>query len=382
MRDADRVSQRILTLRAGRTHAKPTAFSAGAALWQYLAFQWAVGAVLLTLILQTTTARHADRVALYAICVLACVFVAVMLGGRSRLPVILLEPTLVLGHVLISLVVYFSGESTTFLAIYYVWLNVYAFQVLGRRSGWVHTALALAFYAVTLRAMTPEPPLTPWLMTAGTMIVIGSMVASLRGRVDRLVTQLAEAATRDPLTGLLNRRGFGDVIAAELQRARRTGRPFSLLVADIDHFKLVNDRVGHSGGDVVLRRLAELLRSGKREIDSAARLGGEEFVLLVPDTDANGAYALAERLRERVRQTFAADVQPITLSVGIATFPGDAGDAGELLRAADDALYAAKRAGRDRSVVHRRLRVSPEPEPVPVAGDRRVMLRDPPQPVP
>ena len=380
MPDADRVSQRILTLRAGRTRARQTAFGAGAALWQYLAFQWAAGAALLTLILQATPAHRADRVALYAICVVACAFVAVMLGGRSRLPVVLLEPTLVLGHVLISLVVYFSGEPTTFLAMYYVWLNVYAFHFLGRRSGWAHTALALAFYAVTLRTMTSAPPLTPWLMTAGTMIVTGSMVASLRGRVDRLVAQLAEAATRDPLTGLLNRRGFGDVIAAELQRARRTGRPFSVLVADIDHFKLVNDRVGHSGGDVVLRRIAELLRSGKRQVDSAARLGGEEFVLLAPDTDADGAYVLAERLRERVRDTFAADAQPITLSVGIATFPGDAGDAGELLRAADDALYAAKRAGRDRSVAHRGLLASPQPAPAPADGS--VMLRDPPQPVP
>jgi diguanylate cyclase (GGDEF)-like protein len=377
--DADAVSQRILTLRAGRPRAKPTAFGTGAALWQYLAFQWAAGALLLTLILQATPAQQADHLALYAICAVAYVFVAVMLAGSSRLPVVLLEPTLVLGHVLISLVVYFSGEPATFLAIYYVWLNVYAFHFLGRRSGWLHTALALAFYAVTLSAMTSAPPLTPWLMTAGTMIVIGSMVASLRGRVDRLVAQLAAAATRDPLTGLLNRRGFADVIAAELERARRAERPFSLLVADIDRFKLVNDRVGHSGGDVVLRRIAELLRSGKRQVDSAARLGGEEFVLLVPDTDGDGALVLAERLRERVRATFADDAQPITLSVGIATFPDDAVDAGALLRAADDALYAAKRAGRDRSVVHRRLVA---PQPVPLEADGGVMLRDPRLPVP
>jgi len=190
-------------------------------------------------------------------------------------------------------------------------------------------------------------------MTAGTMVVVGSLVSSLRGRVDRLVADLEDAAMIDPLTGLLNRRGFGEVISSEIQRALRTERPFSLLLADIDHFKRVNDRSGHQAGDAVLSRVGGLLNAHKRAIDSAARLGGEEFAVLVPETDAAGAHAVAERLRRQLRKDFACDAAPITVSIGIATFPDDARDFDDLLLAADKAMYRAKHLGRDRCELFR-----------------------------
>jgi diguanylate cyclase (GGDEF)-like protein len=318
------------------------------ALWTYLAFEWAAGATLLMFVLTTTHSPLANRAALYAICMLACVSVAVMLASRSRLPEQLVQPALLLGHVLVSLVVYFSGDAMTFFAMFYVWLNVYAFYFFGLRSGWAHTALALSCYAIALVALPSPMAYTPWLMTAGTMIVVGSMVASLRGRVDRLVAELADAAWHDPLTGLLNRRGFGDAIAAEIERSRRTERPFSLLIADIDHFKRVNDQTGHHAGDDVLRRVGALLTTRKRQMDSAARLGGEEFAILVPEADAAGARAVAERLRRELRENFSRDVAPITMSIGIATFPHDAACSDDLMLAADKAMYRAKRLGRDR----------------------------------
>ena len=274
-----------------------------------------------------------------------------MLAGRTRLPEPLAAPALVLGHVLISFVVYFSGDPNSFYAMFYVWLNVYAFYFLGLQAGWAHTALAVACYAIALVALTGRLAYTPWLMTAGTMLVVGSIVGSLRGRVDRLVAELADAAKRDPLTGLLNRRGFGEVMANEIARARRSERPFSLLIADIDHFKLVNDKGGHRAGDEALRRIGDLLTTGTRQIDIAARLGGEEFALLVPDTDSEGALAVAERLREELRADFKHDVAPITVSIGIATFPRDADNADDLMLAADIAMYTAKRLGRDRCEV-------------------------------
>ena len=321
------------------------------ALWTYLAFEWAAGATLLTLILTTTASPLADRRALYGICALAIAAVAVMLAGRTRLPEPLAAPALVLGHVLISLVVFFSGDPNSFYAMFYVWLNVYAFYFLGLQSGWAHTALAVACYAIALVALTGRLAYTPWLMTAGTMVVVGSIVGSLRGRVDRLVSELADAAKRDPLTGLLNRRGFGEVMASEIARSRRSERPFSLLIADIDHFKLVNDKGGHRAGDDALRRIGDLLTTRTRIVDIAARLGGEEFALLVPDTDSGGALAAADRLREELRADFKHDVAPITVSIGIATFPHDADNADDLMLAADIAMYTAKRLGRDRCEV-------------------------------
>ena len=126
------------------------------------------------------------------------------------------------------------------------------------------------------------------------------------------------------------------------------------MTADIDHFKRVNDSAGHATGDEILQALAILLTEGVRQIDSVARIGGEEFAILVPDTDAEGAYVLAERLRGQVQVVFGDRLQPITMSFGIAAFPADGAGAGELLRAADNALYAAKRLGRNQAVRYAR----------------------------
>ena len=380
-RHAAGMSRSASPRRAPSGAAEPSPFDDSASLWQYQAYEWGAGGLLLTLILQTTDAPGADRAGLYAICAMAYVCVFVMLAFRARLPVVLIQPTLLMGYVLISFVIYFSHDVDTFFAMYYVWLNVYAFYFLRPRWGWAHTAFALVLYAITLRVLEPSPPLTPWLMTAGTLVVVGSMVVSLRGRVDRLVAELAEAARRDPLTGLLNRRGFDERIASEIQRAGRTGRPFSLIVADIDHFKRVNDRGGHSAGDEVLRRVAALLQAGKRRIDSAARLGGEEFVLLVPETDAAGALVLAERLRAQVRADFAQDPQPITMSFGIAGFPADGEEDGDLLLAADEAVFAAKHGGRDRSVLYAGRLASP-PHTAATQQHSEVRSSGPPSPAP
>ena len=172
-----------------------------------------------------------------------------------------------------------------------------------------------------------------------------------RDRMSRLIEGLTHAARRDPLTDLLNRRGFEEVFDVELERARRTEAPLSLIVGDLDRFKQVNDGFGHSTGDEVLRRMASIIGSAKRGFDSAARVGGEEFALLAPDSDEHGAYMLAERIRGDVERSFATGVGPLTVSFGIATFPLHGQSAEGLLRAADQALYAAKRLGRNRSVI-------------------------------
>jgi diguanylate cyclase (GGDEF)-like protein len=174
----------------------------------------------------------------------------------------------------------------------------------------------------------------------------------MRGRVGSLIERLYDTARTDPLTDLPNRRGFRELLDLELERARRRESHLTVLVGDLDHFKEVNDRSGHHVGDAVLARVARLLESSKRTIDAAARVGGEEFTLILPDTDGREAFVVAERLRNEVETTFASDAIPVTISFGIATYPHHGHTAGSLLRAGDEALYGAKRHGRNRSVIH------------------------------
>ena len=161
-------------------------------------------------------------------------------------------------------------------------------------------------------------------------------------------------AYTDPLTGLANRRRFDELLAAAVDRSHRDGRPVSLLVIDLDHFKAINDEHGHQAGDAVLREVAWVLRDGVRGLDEPARLGGEEFGVILPATDAAGARMLAERLRESVQALRATTPSgtpiAVTTSIGAGTVAGLAADAAELVRIADGALYAAKRAGRNRTV--------------------------------
>jgi diguanylate cyclase (GGDEF)-like protein/PAS domain S-box-containing protein len=162
--------------------------------------------------------------------------------------------------------------------------------------------------------------------------------------------RLREQAITDSLTGLFNRRHFTDLAHKELARARRHRHPTSLLMVDIDHFKQVNDRFGHPVGDTVLRRLAELLRAVVRAEDTAARVGGEEFALLLPRTDLEAGQLLAERIRNAARDNdkLLPDGERLTLSLGLVVSSEGSDQLDRLYAAADAQLYRAKQAGRDR----------------------------------
>jgi diguanylate cyclase (GGDEF)-like protein len=157
-----------------------------------------------------------------------------------------------------------------------------------------------------------------------------------------------EAAFTDHLTGLANRRRFERQLEREVARTRRFGRPFCLLMLDIDHFKRVNDTHGHEVGDDVLRRLANTVQAGTRGIDMAARIGGEEFAVLLTETDFAHGLEVAERLRVAVRETEIPVAGCVTVSLGLAEFNASTPEARSLFAAADSALYEAKRTGRDR----------------------------------
>jgi diguanylate cyclase (GGDEF)-like protein len=165
------------------------------------------------------------------------------------------------------------------------------------------------------------------------------------------VYEYTDALSRvDALTGLHNRREFDRVLTEEFERATRYRQPLSLLMIDIDHFKRVNDERGHPAGDEALKQVAELVYLTRlRSTDAAFRFGGEEFVLLLTQTDRAGALLLAERLRVVTEGTrFFSDGATLTVSVGVASYPGDAETSAELVSRADGALYEAKRGGRNR----------------------------------
>ncbi|CAO3414903.1 GGDEF domain-containing protein [Azospirillum doebereinerae] len=185
-------------------------------------------------------------------------------------------------------------------------------------------------------------------------VVVQKLEGEVRQRtaeVQALLVEVSHLANHDPLTGLFNRRAFTEGLNAEITRAQRNGGAFSLVSLDLDRFKGINDTHGHPTGDAALRMVAALVRDTIRTRDSAGRLGGEEFGLLLPDTGAEGAAALAERLRDRVAthplSTPSGAALTVTFSAGVAEWqPGL--DEETLLRRVDEALYAAKAAGQNR----------------------------------
>lgn len=204
--------------------------------------------------------------------------------------------------------------------------------------------------------------------------LMGQLVVSSRAafhrerRLVRTAAQLREVsaeldrlARTDALTGIANRRAFFDLLGVEFRRSRRYARELSVMMLDLDHFKVVNDRWGHPFGDHVLRLTAETVRLNVRESDFLGRYGGEEFALALPETGTEQAVVVAEKLREAIEalEVRTEDVPPageppvrITISIGIASIPvEDDQDEFELIRRADQALYEAKRTGRNRVTV-------------------------------
>lgn len=181
--------------------------------------------------------------------------------------------------------------------------------------------------------------------------VIGAL-ALVRDITDRrgLEAELERLAGVDPLTGIGNRRAFDEAVDRELKRRARTGRPIAIALIDVDHLKQVNDRSGHSAGDLALQFVAQVLQRSARTIDVPARIGGDEFALLLTDTSSEGAVEALERMRRDLRRMTDADdrIREISISVGIAMATPDADSHDSIMRLADGALYLAKTEGRDR----------------------------------
>jgi len=180
------------------------------------------------------------------------------------------------------------------------------------------------------------------------LLVVAIAIAGL-SQLRHTHTQLEQLATHDPLTNVLNARAFSHELAQELSRNRRYGRPLALIYLDLDDFKTVNDAHGHATGDAVLRLVADAMRGAVRQADVVGRLGGDEFGVLMPETDGDVAHAAANRLVSGIRTVFRG-TPSVTASIGVVSVSGTEAGTDELLRKADQAMYAAKRAGKDRVV--------------------------------
>lgn len=184
---------------------------------------------------------------------------------------------------------------------------------------------------------------------------LGAAFNAMAERIEKDQKALAELATRDGLTGLLNRREFLRLLREELERSRRYGHACAVVLIDLDRFKTVNDSWGHPAGDAVLRAVAERLLNEARPSDRVCRHGGEEFALLLPETPSQGAATAAERIRAAIGAVPVPVSQErsiaVSASFGVAIFPGDGADEQSLVAAADRALYAAKEGGRNRVVL-------------------------------
>jgi diguanylate cyclase (GGDEF)-like protein/putative nucleotidyltransferase with HDIG domain len=318
-----------------------------------LASLYLAGATLVLVTLVLPHAADASEAGLLAVALNAYAVGGLLLWQASRLPARVLPFALAWGSVLITGVAWFSAEHPSPLVFFYLWIFLYSAYFFTRSVALAQLSLVGALYGGLLLGRPPEAGAAAWWVVGiATMTIAAIVIHVMRTHVELLISRLSDAARTDPLTQLPNRRGFRELLDLELERARRGETPMSVLIGDLDHFKDVNDRAGHHVGDAVLQRVAALLREGVRQIDVAARIGGEEFAVILPGSDAQQAFAVAERLRCHLRDAFADATVPTTISFGIASHPAHAETAASLVRAADEALYGAKESGRNRSVIH------------------------------
>ncbi len=256
-----------------------------------------------------------------------------------------------------TLLVLFTGQATS--PFFYVFPLVVGGSALVAppRTTAVFTVVAgVAYLAASLAPIGDPAPGELGLATVAVNLTALGLVAYVAtivaGEHRRSRDEAIRLSTIDPLTGLFNRTFFFAAVEREIARSDRSGRGFCVLMIDLDDLKVVNDRFGHFVGDRLLEAVGRVIGTRLRRIDTAARYGGDEFVVLLPETDASGGLVLAEKIRQgaagiRVETAEGGTIRA-SLSIGVAAYPVDGTTADELLIAADQAMFASKRAGRDR----------------------------------
>jgi diguanylate cyclase (GGDEF)-like protein/putative nucleotidyltransferase with HDIG domain len=317
------------------------------------AYLFGIGATLALLTLLLPGASDRAELPFAAVAVEAYLTAALFLLVYDRLPLWLFRVSPMLGNLLVALALVFGGtQGTGAYALFYFWVALAAYYFFELRWAMVCGAVASISYAAVI-VLRPGVELgeLKWVMLTGGLFVSGVIMDRLRSRAEHLVTQLASAASIDVLTGLPNRREFDTKLRQEVARSKRVGIEFGLIRLDIDRFQPLNDSAGHHAGDLVLEQVTELMGRELRESDTLARVGGDEFGVIVPEAAQVDTYLLAERLRKVVRDGLAGDSHRLTLSAGVAVHGRHGSTPQELTSAAEQALLAAKRLGRDRTVI-------------------------------
>ena len=276
----------------------------------------------------------------------ALALVLIVAGGR--MPDRAYSVVLALGTLLISVAALSNGERgggpAGYDELYYLWVVFYAAYYMRRRSLALQVLLIAVAYGVTLALIDPGPIATSrWLTVIGLVTGGAIVVRRLTEHVEQLMAELDEAARTDRLTGLANRRAVEEEFRREGARSARTGEPIALVLVDLNRFKDINDLHGHAAGDAALVAIAERMRDVLRATDVAARIGGDEFLLLLPNADAESATAVGLRLTESAA-TREDGSTPVGLSFGVAASEDGTERLDDMMRRADQALYAAKRA--------------------------------------
>lgn len=246
--------------------------------------------------------------------------------------------------------------NATALVMFFMWISLFAWYFLDAQHGmFINLLIVLCYMVLLTRLVAPARYPIHLLTMIGSLTAAGVIIEMGKRQVSRLLAQLERAAVTDPLTGLANRRSFEARSHSEMTRCERYGVVTSLLLLDIDHFKSINDTWGHHTGDEVLKFVAATLSKLTRDSDFAARIGGEEFVCMLPETNIEGAVVFADRIRDALRSHILEDGRLLTTSIGVSQYDMHGTTITQLLNAADTALYEAKENGRDRVVVAEQL---------------------------
>jgi diguanylate cyclase (GGDEF)-like protein len=306
------------------------------------------GAATLAAVLTAPDPDRSDHASLW-ICAAAFAAAAVVLLAWRRPPETVLRAICPIGTLATTATVALA-EPVGLTPIFYLWPMIVAAYFLPARDVLANWALVLGCCGAALALwVDPGLRLATFMAVVAIVGVVTLVILSLRHQVLTLVTRLGTLATHDSLTGALNRGAFEERLENEIARCDRTGASCALVVFDIDHFKRINDSFGHAAGDQALRDLARVVRSSKRRADVFGRVGGEEFAVVLVDTDLDGGETFAEHLRARLGGA-GVGRHSITVSLGVADLDTGGHTVREMLHAADRALYTAKRAGRDRIV--------------------------------
>ena len=323
----------MAALRNGGDHARRASAGSGGAggdfdmrlMARTLGGLFVAGSTLVALTLALPQSPRANVAGLLAIVGLAYLVGGLLLWRGGAVPRRLLPLAPAFGSTLVTGFAYFSAQDPSPMIFFYLWVFLYCAYFFTARETMAQVAYVGVAYGALLIARDPAGGIAEWwIIGMGTPLVAAILIRYMREQGVLLIARLHEAARIDPLTKLSNRQAFRELLDLEIERARRGGTPMTIVVGDLDNFKEVNDRSGPHVGDAALQRLARLLEGGTRQIDGLARVGGEEFALILPDTDAHAAFIIAERLRCSVRAEFAADAVPVTISFGAASHPSTA----------------------------------------------------------